>query len=135
MNILVKVNGQKLRIPANCKKLVYGTRNFVKFCFSFSQEWGELDKYARFAQGDNVYDVRIDDKNICYLPASTTVGNLVVMVYGVGGDGGEVIGVTNQDVIKIYEAEYTPLGDDPHEVYSDDFVASLSETLEYLNIS
>ena len=97
MEINVTVDGQNMSIPSYRRKYVSGSQEFVKFIFYLSEDWTDLTAFAQFTQGDDSYNVYLDEDGAAYLPAEIGPGNCRIMLYGTGGD---VIGTTN--AISIY---------------------------------
>ena len=77
MEVLVSVIGQKLRISTNAKTFVEGTRNFIKFIFSLSDEWTGLEMTAQFIQDGVAYDRQLDSSYSVFLPDEIHDGKIL----------------------------------------------------------
>jgi len=112
MDILVGVTNQKLRITTNLKNLIAGSRQFIRFIFELSDEWDGLVTFAQFQQGENAYNVFLDDENAAYLPPEIGPGTCKMMLYG---DNGTIIATTNyitftlDENILIHDAQSTDI--------------------------
>lgn len=134
MDIYVKVIGQKMHIPTNLKTIITGQRNFVKLVFMLPDYWSSLTSHARFLQSDNAYDVSLDDDNSCYIPSVIEPGECTLTLYGVGGSGGSIIAVTNDIDLNFKGSSFDPTDEDNIDQYEDDYIATVDEALDYLNI-
>lgn len=135
MDILVSVVGQRLKAPCNAKKIMSGSRKFVRIVFALSSDWYNLIAHAKFFQGENTYDAVLDEDNSCYVPSEMVQGTFSVMLYGIGGAGGTIIATTESLDFLIVDPLYSPTGDESEETdYDEDYVATTSETLSYLGI-
>lgn len=92
MEIFVSVTGQKLKVATNQKILAPGTQNFIKFTFSFSEDWNELKVFAQFKQNDTAYNKYLDENNSVFLPHEIGGGICTLMLYGTKDN---VIATTN----------------------------------------
>lgn len=106
MNVRIRVIGQRLSFNSNAVRIVSGSKNFVKFIFSYTSDWEPLSKYAQFVQGDSSYVVEIESDNTCYLPDSITDGDFVLSLYGVGGDDEDIIATTTTLTFNILKSNY-----------------------------
>ena len=85
MNVSIRVVGQELRLTAPFRPLVSGTQNFIKFKFLFfDKDWDELTTFAQIVQGDNAYNLYLDDDDSVILPPEITEGVCTIMLYGSG---------------------------------------------------
>ena len=92
MEIFASVTGQKLKVATNQKILAPGTQNFIKFTFSFSEDWNELKVFAQFRQNDTAYNKYLDENNSVFLPHEIGGGICTLMLYGTKDN---VIATTN----------------------------------------
>lgn len=129
MNVLIRVIGQVLLLNSNIIHIVSGSKNFVKFIFSFSNDWEPLTKYAQFIQGDSSYIVDIGNDRVCYLPEPITDGECILSLYGVGGVGGSTIATTNTLTFNIKKSNY--IEDGSEEIFEDS-IATVEEVQAYM---
>ena len=92
MDLLVKIDNQRVRIPTNLNYAVEGSQKFVKFHFKFTENWDNLTVFAQFGQNKKAYNVYLDNQNCVYLPKEIVEGECTLMLYGTAGD---VIATTN----------------------------------------
>lgn len=135
MEVLVNVIGQKLRIPSNFKKVITGSRKFVKFVFTLSSEWSYITPHAKFTQDDNVFDAVLGSEHTCYLPSEITSGEFVLTLYGIGLEG-EKVAVTNDILLTAENSSFNPEtdGTSTEDDYDENYIATLPEILDYLGI-
>lgn len=93
MEINIQVEGQRLRIESNYKRLVYGTRKFIKFIFDFSDDWDGLTIFAQFVQDGEDRNVFLDADGSVYLPSDIKPGRCDMILYGTGN--GDIIATSN----------------------------------------
>ena len=89
MEINVKVEGQRLRIESNYKRLVFGSQKFVKFLFELSEDWDGLTVFAQFVQDGEDYNSFLAEDNSVFLPPEIKPGKCDMILYGTGN--GDVI--------------------------------------------
>lgn len=88
MDILVTVEGQKMKIASNQTHHIEGSSQFVKFIFDLSDEWVGLDSNVQFIQNGEAYGQKLDgsgNKKYAFLPNGITEGECKMVLYG--GDG------------------------------------------------
>lgn len=95
MEILVNVDHQKLKVPTNLRTYVSGTQKFVKFIFDLGEDWDGLTCFAQFIQDGVAYNQLLDEENSAYLPAEIGPGTCTMMLYGTGGEEGDVHATSN----------------------------------------
>lgn len=98
MQIKINVDAQRLTLSSN--KIVSGTTNFVECSFTFSADWGELEKWALFKRGRNTYEMYIEDSK-CVIPSQciSTQGEIIMSV--VGRSDGKNITATAEDKLLV----------------------------------
>lgn len=84
MDINVQVEGQRLRIESNYKRLVFGTQKFVKFIFDFSEDWDGLTVFAQFVQDGEDYNIFLSEDKSVFLPPEINPGKCDMILYGTG---------------------------------------------------
>ena len=82
MDIIVTVEGQKMRIASDQKRHIEGSKQFVRFRFDLSEEWHDMIIFANFVQGDKLYPVQLDSSACAYLPSEVREGNCLLVLYG-----------------------------------------------------
>lgn len=92
MDIEVKVIGQKLRIPSNLKIFSPNSQEFVKFIFDMTPDWDGLTVFAQFRQGEETYNIYLDEDNSVMLPNELTHGRCYLTLYGTEGN---TVGTSN----------------------------------------
>ena len=88
MDILVTVEGQKMKLASNQTHHIEGSSQFVKFVFDLSDEWVGLDTNVQFIQNGEAYGQKLDgsgNKKYAFLPNGITEGECKMVLYG--GDG------------------------------------------------
>lgn len=88
MDILVTVEGQKMKLASNQTHHIEGSSQFVKFVFDLSDEWVGLDTNVQFVQNGEAYGQKLDgsgNKKYAFLPNGITEGECKMVLYG--GDG------------------------------------------------
>ena len=90
------VTSRQIIIPA-------GQSNFSYLKFYFSPEWEGYNTIAQFVQGENIYNVSINEENICYVPNELEVGKAMVYLRGYKNGEQLSIGTTNGAEIKIVQ--------------------------------
>ena len=133
MEVFVNVIGQKLRIPSNFKKVIAGSKNFVKLVFTLSSDWAYMTPHAKFVQDWNVFDASLGSDHTCYLPSGIVPGKFTLTLYGVGLDG-EIIAVTNDILLFAEESSFDADtdGESTEDEYDGGYVATLQEILDYI---
>ena len=100
MEILVRVEGQRLSVQDNRKYFVEGTQEFVKFTFDLDEDWRDLTVFAQFIQNDEAYNIYLDNEDSVFLPPEIEAGTCRLLLYGTGGT---VRGTTNCLLLTIDE--------------------------------
>ena len=126
MEVLVSVIGQKLRISTNAKTFVEGTRNFIKFIFSLSDEWTGLEMSAQFIQDGVAYDRQLDSNYSVFLPDEIHDGKCELILHGVNGF---TVAVSDGTILNIKRSNH--MTDGKEDIY---VFATLEEMREYLQI-
>lgn len=103
MDVLVVVSGQRLRIPADARRFVHGTKKFVRFVFNFDKEWDTTSLYAKFKQNDSSIDVALVDKKYAELPDGLSLGYCTVSLWGTSSSGEYAL--TGEEAIYIYDGK------------------------------
>ena len=93
MDIIIAVEGQRLRPVTNLKSLVSGTQEFIKFIFTLDSDWATLTPtngsnnhtFAQFVQDGNAYNAFLDRNYSVYLPSEITEGTCTLMLYSTSG--------------------------------------------------
>lgn len=88
MDILVTVEGQKMKLASNQTHHIEGSSQFVKFIFNLSDEWSGLDSNVQFIQNGEAYGQKLDgsgNKKYAFLPNGIIEGECKMVLYG--GDG------------------------------------------------
>ena len=144
MEISVKVEGQRLRIESNYKRLVFGTQKFVKFTFDFSADWDGLTIFAQFVQNGEDYNIFLDNDSSVFLPSDIKPGKCDMVLYGTGN--GDVIATScalsfliddNHMIIDESNIDITPSLYEQLVAKVDDFtnnIATADEIISYLDI-
>lgn len=92
MQIKIIIKTQRLTLSSN--KIVCGTNNFIECLFDFqSSDWTELEKWALFKDGQNTYEMYIQD-NKCIIPAQCISDQGEVIMSVVGRNNGKNITAT-----------------------------------------
>lgn len=95
MQIKIIIKTQHLTLSSN--KIVCGTNNFIECLFDFqSSDWTELEKWALFKDGQNTYEMYIQD-NKCIIPAQCISDQGEVIMSVVGRNNGKNITATAED--------------------------------------
>lgn len=95
MQIKIIIKTQRLTLSSN--KIVCGTNNFIECLFDFqSSDWTELEKWALFKDGQNTYEMYIQD-NKCIIPAQCISAQGEVIMSVVGRNNGKNITATAED--------------------------------------
>ena len=82
MEILINVVGQKLRTTTNNKRLVAGTREYIRFIFNFSEDWTDLITFAQFTQNGKSYNKYLEEDNSVTLPQEIENGEFELALQG-----------------------------------------------------
>nr|DAV04785.1 MAG TPA: hypothetical protein [Caudoviricetes sp.] len=98
MQIKINVDAQHLTLSSN--KIVSGTNNFVECSFTFSADWGELEKWALFKRGRNTYEMYIED-NKCVIPSQCISEQGEIIMSVVGRSDGKNITATAEDKLLV----------------------------------
>ncbi len=77
----IDVIGQKLVINDK-QTIVSKSQEFVEFEFNLSDEWKDLLTFAQFKQGEDSYNVYLDEDNKCFLPSEIKDGTMTVTLCG-----------------------------------------------------
>lgn len=95
MQIKIIIKTQRLTLSSN--KIVCGTNNFIECLFDFqSSDWTELEKWALFKDGQNTYEMYIQD-NKCIIPSQCISDKGEVIISVVGRNNGKNITATAED--------------------------------------
>ena len=95
MQIKIIIKTQRLTLSSN--KIVCGTNNFIECLFDFqSSDWTELEKWALFKDGQNTYEMYIQD-NKYIIPAQCISDQGEVIMSVVGRNNGKNITATAED--------------------------------------
>ena len=81
--MIIDVIGQKLILNEK-QTIVSKSQEFVEFEFNLSDEWKDLLVFAQFKQGEESYNIYLDDDNKCFLPSEIKDGS-----DGAKGDKGD----------------------------------------------
>lgn len=128
MDVKINVVGQKLYFNANTT-IVSGSRNFVKFVFSFTKDWDMLTKYVQFIQGGNSYTTEVGNDDSCYLPYQIESGECLMHVYGLRAYN--LIVATTSSLKFIVEKSDLMTGGSDIE-FDDENIATVSEVEDYI---
>lgn len=133
MEIFVNVIGQKLKIPSNLKRVIAGSKKFIKLIFTLSSEWTYITPHVKFIQGNNVFDASLGDSHTCYLPSGIVPGEFTMMLYGIGADG-DIIAVTDSIKLVADSSYFNPEtdGENTEEDFDENYIATFEEILDYL---
>lgn len=126
MEVLVSVIGQKLRICTNARTLVDGTRNFIKFVFSLSDEWAGLEMTAQFIQDGTAYDRQLDSNYSVFLPDEIHDGKCELILHGIDG---LIVAVSDGAMLNVKRSNHVTDGKEDIFIF-----ATLEEMKEYLQI-
>lgn len=85
MDVLINVVGQRLRLPADSRRFVSGTKEFVKFIFNFDSSWSDIPVYAKFKQNGISKDVELVQGRYVFLPDTLSAGLCTLSLYGISG--------------------------------------------------
>lgn len=84
MDILVIVEGQRMKLASNQNHHIEGSNEFVKFKFDLSSEWTGLTVHAQFVQNGENFGGPING-NYTYLPNDIKEGECKLVLWGVDG--------------------------------------------------
>lgn len=98
MQIKINIDAQHLTLSRN--KIVSGTNNFVECAFTFSADWGALDKWALFKRERNTYEMYIED-NKCVIPSQCISEQGEIIMSVVGRSDGKNITATAEDKLLV----------------------------------
>ena len=93
-------------------KLADGQIAFVSFRFVFDNEWEGLYKVVQFMQGENTYNVVIEN-NRCVLPTELKIGNVMLSVFGTKTDGTPFRETSIPFCFEIYDAGFSSTAETP----------------------
>lgn len=82
MDILINVAGQKLRTTTNNRRLVAGTREYIRFVFTLSEDWSGLKIFAQFTQNGESYNKFLDENMCVTLPQEILEGTFELALQG-----------------------------------------------------
>lgn len=103
MDILVSVAGQKLRTTTNNRRITAGTREYIRFVFTFTDDWDGLMIFAQFSQEGKSYNKYLNDDNTVTLPQEITNGEFTLKLQGDKGD------ITAKSFPLSFEADLDPI--------------------------
>lgn len=129
MDVMIRVIGQMLLLNSNVIRIVSGSKNFVKFIFSFSSDWELLTKYVQLVQGDSSYIIEIGNNKICYLPEEIVNGEFTLSLYGIGGVDGSIVATTNSLTFNVIKSNYI---EDGSEEIIENSIATVEEVQAYM---
>ena len=86
--------------------------NSVKIKFEFAEDWNDLICTAQFTQGENTYNILIED-NECIVPAELTEGEFELSVFGAKSDGTAYRATSVSLVEDIYGSGFVGDGETP----------------------
>lgn len=98
MQIKINIDAQHLTLSSN--KIVSGTNNFVECSFTFSADWGELEKWALFKREHNTYEMYIED-NKCIIPSQCIAAQGEIIMSVIGRSDGKNITATAEDKLLV----------------------------------
>ena len=98
MQIKINIDAQHLTLSSN--KIVSGTNNFVECSFTFSADWGELEKWALFKREHNTYEMYIED-NKCVIPSQCISAQGEIIMSVIGRSDGKNITATAEDKLLV----------------------------------
>lgn len=98
MQIKINIDAQHLTLSSN--KIVSGTNNFVECSFTFSADWGELEKWALFKREKNTYEMYIED-NKCVIPSQCISAQGEIIMSVIGRSDGKNITATAEDKLLV----------------------------------
>ena len=79
--MIIDVLGQKLILNEK-QTIVSKSQEFVEFEFNLSDEWKDLLVFAQFRQGDDSYNIYLDENNKCFLPSEIKDGSMLLTLCG-----------------------------------------------------
>ena len=79
--MIIDVIGQKLILNEK-QTIVSKSQEFVEFEFNLSDEWKDLLVFAQFKQGEESYNIYLDDYNKCFLPSEIKDGFMLLTLCG-----------------------------------------------------
>lgn len=91
MDIQISVYHQTLSVKPH-RPIVSDSQEFIRFVFDFTDDWEKLLPFAQFAQGEETYNIYLDEDNSVYLPPEITEGTFTLTLCGTGG---ETVATTN----------------------------------------
>lgn len=105
MQIEFEIDGMRLTRTSDAY-VTEGSKNFVQLLFTFSNDWGGIDKYALFARDNKTYEVAIvDGKCIVPYECARTSGQFQLTVVGKANEG-EVIATTSDKAVRVSSNEF-----------------------------
>ena len=115
MNVFCTVEGQKLSIVTPLRHFAQGSDDFVKFLFTFSEDWNGLMTFAQFRQNNNIVNKYMSNETVddvtyktVTLPSGWEPGPLTMTLYGTGRE--TVVGTTNYVLMMIDETGFVADG-------------------------
>lgn len=84
MNVFADVVGQKIKLSCNQTRFVSNTKGFIRFVFSFSNDWDNLVKIAQFLQNGICYEACLDVNDSVSLPLELNEGDFYLSLYAEG---------------------------------------------------
>lgn len=106
MDILINVAGQNLRTTTNNRRLVAGTREYIRFVFALSEDWSGLIIFAQFTQNGKSYNKYLNEDCSVTLPQEITDGEFELALQG------NLDKVTAKSFPLIFEVERDPITSD-----------------------
>ena len=86
--------------------------NSVVIEFEFAEDWENLLCVAQFTQGENTYNVVIEN-NRCVLPTELKIGNVMLSVFGTKTDGTPFRETSIPFCFEIYDAGFSSTAETP----------------------
>ena len=86
--------------------------NSVVIEFEFAEDWKNLLCVAQFTQGENTYNVVIEN-NRCVLPTELKIGNVMLSVFGTKTDGTPFRETSIPFCFEIYDAGFSSTAETP----------------------
>lgn len=84
MEILITVDGQRVKVSQDQINLIEGSRHYVRFIFHLSKEWQNLALIAIFAQ-DGIAHPQPVKNNCVFIPAEIKKGVCDLSLFGTAG--------------------------------------------------
>lgn len=141
MQIYVNVINQQLMATTSLTNFVEGSQIFVQFTFNLDDAWDGLTVFAQFQQGENAYNVFLDDNNSVYMPTEIAAGKCTLLLYGSGSrDSDTVIATTNYLTLTVaenkmvYDAQSTEITQSLYDQMISDFRSMINGVYEMIDI-